>query len=181
MKVTKKLRLLVTKVCDRRCPGCCNKDYDLDNLPKITDFHGWDEIMITGGEPLLFPEQLRKFVKELDSVKDNETKLYLYTASMNLITNWEWIITWFDGVQLTIHDLSQEEIDYFNNTVLLHRRFTLPRTLRLSVFPELKYPILIRPKLWDVVRFQGWIEKCPLPAGETLGRPPILFEEGAWK
>ena len=40
----KKLRLLVTKNCDRSCPGCCNKDWNLDKLPNATHLN-YDEMV----------------------------------------------------------------------------------------------------------------------------------------
>ena len=45
-----KLRLLVTEKCDRNCGGCCNKSFDLKNLPifNIGDSHNFKSIMITG-------------------------------------------------------------------------------------------------------------------------------------
>ena len=33
-----KLRLLLFEECDRDCPGCCNRDWDLRSLPVCRDF-----------------------------------------------------------------------------------------------------------------------------------------------
>ena len=60
----KKLRLLFTQICNRRCEGCCNKDWELDKLEQVSHFN-YDEILLTGGEPLLFTEQLIGYVKAI--------------------------------------------------------------------------------------------------------------------
>lgn len=51
----KKLRLLLFKECHRGCEGCCNKDWDLKSLLKADNFLPYDEILLTGGEPMLDP------------------------------------------------------------------------------------------------------------------------------
>ncbi len=55
-----KLRLLVTTKCPNKCPMCCNNSWDFSKLPVVEHFN-YKEIMITGGEPLLFPEKTVKF------------------------------------------------------------------------------------------------------------------------
>lgn len=35
-----KLRLLLFEECDRDCPGCCNRDWDLRSFPVCRDFIG---------------------------------------------------------------------------------------------------------------------------------------------
>jgi organic radical activating enzyme len=174
--MTRKLRLLVTKVCDRNCAGCCNKDYDLNNLQIFHNFNGWDEIMITGGEPLLFPRELKRLLNHMDH--DQKTRLYLYTASMKIFDNIDMLNAYFDGIQLTIHDVSLKEIKKFNAQQKKLIKLKPEMKMRLSVFPELKYAITIEPKIWNVVRFQDWIVNCPLPEGETLGRLPVFLEHG---
>ena len=31
------IHLMVTSLCDRNCPYCCNKQYDLNDIPYVTD------------------------------------------------------------------------------------------------------------------------------------------------
>jgi len=47
----KKLRFLLWEDCNKQCSGCCNKQFDLDNLLKVssTEFQSYDEIELTGG------------------------------------------------------------------------------------------------------------------------------------
>ena len=51
-------RVIVTLVCDRSCPGCCNTN-GLDgiqevNLERLKDY---EEVVLTGGEPLLMGDK----------------------------------------------------------------------------------------------------------------------------
>ena len=65
----KKLRLLLTENCNRECKGCCNTDWDIKNLPEISADEiineNFDLIMITGGEPLLYPHKLYQLLFKL--------------------------------------------------------------------------------------------------------------------
>lgn len=51
MERNKKLRLLVTEKCHNKCPMCCNNKFDIEKIP-VVDRFDYDEISITGGEPL---------------------------------------------------------------------------------------------------------------------------------
>ena len=50
--MNKKLRLLVTAKCHNKCPMCCNNQFDFEKIPVVGRLD-YDEISITGGEPLL--------------------------------------------------------------------------------------------------------------------------------
>ena len=60
-----KLRLLLFEECGRNCPGCCNRDWDLQALPVCQDFTPYQIIMLTGGEPMLHPEIIHSAVTEI--------------------------------------------------------------------------------------------------------------------
>lgn len=94
--MNKKLRLLVTTSCPNKCPMCCNNSWDFSKLP-VVDRGNYDEIMITGGEPLLFVQG------------SNPSKIYLYMAdcSYNMINT----MTYLDGVVLTPHN--KLALEYF--------------------------------------------------------------------
>ncbi len=42
----KKLRLLLFEECTRSCPGCCNRDWDLQSLPVCRDYSPYQLIML---------------------------------------------------------------------------------------------------------------------------------------
>lgn len=93
-----KLRLLVTTKCPNKCPMCCNNSWDFSKLPVVEHFN-YKEIMITGGEPLLFPEKLSNLAESIRTVQKlaygNKGKLFLYTALADMLPNY---IRYFDGV-----------------------------------------------------------------------------------
>ena len=97
-----KLRLLVTTKCPNKCPMCCNNSWDFSKLPVVEHFN-YKEIMITGGEPLLFPEKLANLAESIKTVQKlaygNKGKLFLYTALADMLPNY---IRYFDGVVYTI-------------------------------------------------------------------------------
>lgn len=83
-----KLRLLVTTKCPNKCPMCCNNSWDFSKLPVVEHFN-YKEIMITGGEPLLFPEKLSNLAESIRTVQKlaygNKGKLFLYTALADML------------------------------------------------------------------------------------------------
>ena len=81
----KKLRLLVTDKCNRNCEMCCNKNYNLEALPRFNpiDIGEYDEIILTGGEPLLLKENLLKYIEILKNINCN-IPIYLYTTTIIL-------------------------------------------------------------------------------------------------
>ena len=74
----KKLRLLLFEECTRNCPGCCNRDWDLQSLPVCRDHSPYQLIMLTGGEPMLHPEIIQAAVADIRS--QTNAPIYLYTA-----------------------------------------------------------------------------------------------------
>lgn len=176
----KKLRLLVTKKCNRTCAGCCNKQYELDKLPviDIKTIAEYDEIMITGGEPMLFPNEL---INLIDRIKMSilieghlGTKIYLYTAMPSVLTDLG-VLDRVDGIQLTLHDISIDEAVIFSLAPPFIQEKIKDKSYRLCVFPELKHPIIIHPNVWNSVRFMNWIKDCPLPSDEVFYRIENLW------
>ena len=65
----KTARVIITSKCDRKCPGCCNSKLDYTSLAKviggITALKDYEEVVITGGEPMINPAQLYTVIKML--------------------------------------------------------------------------------------------------------------------
>lgn len=73
------IHLLVTSLCDRDCLYCCNKSYNLDDIPYVTqkELLNAHTLCITGGEPCLFsdPYAIANYYKnKYSNIKD----IYLY-------------------------------------------------------------------------------------------------------
>lgn len=184
----RKLRLLVTTDCPNNCPLCCNNSWDFDKLPVVKDFD-YDEVMITGGEPLLYTNrvvELAKAIKTLNPIlypREDAPKIYVYT-SIPSIYRLRSLMEVVDGVVLTPH--SKEDVDKFIklNTILLdYTVFAIKvkdgkLSLRLNLFKNIKdmLPEDIDLSMWKVKNME-WIKDCPVPKGEDFRRLPKLWHE----
>lgn len=79
------IHLLVTTMCNRDCKYCCNKQYDLNTVPYVTDkeLKKAHTICITGGEPFSYtmPNQIATYYKGKYS---NIKNVYVYTNAYEL-------------------------------------------------------------------------------------------------
>ncbi len=76
-------QVVLTDRCNLSCEFCCMKQEEVhDSFESMTAFNiaviGYDEIAITGGEPLLEPEKLVQFICLLKYF-NKDAKIYLYT------------------------------------------------------------------------------------------------------
>lgn len=83
---TKKvIHIMVTSLCERNCKYCCNKSYDLNDIPYVTDeeLREAEIICITGGEPFQFtsPCDIAAYYKEK---YPNIKSVYVYTNALEL-------------------------------------------------------------------------------------------------
>lgn len=65
--MNKKLRLLLTTRCPNKCPMCCNNSWDFSRLP-VVDRWNYEEIMITGGEPLIHTNKVAELIRSILSI-----------------------------------------------------------------------------------------------------------------
>lgn len=155
-----KLRLLLFEECNRSCPGCCNRDWDLQALPVCQDFTPYRIIMLTGGEPMLHPEIVRAAVAEIR--RQTKAPIYLYTAMTQGLDE---LMPLLDGVTLTLH----APCDYLPFWRFDQSARNLDgKSLRLNIFEEVG-PVASSER-WQVKDHMAWIPNCPLPQGEVLMR-----------
>ena len=182
--MNKKLRLLVTTKCPNKCPICCNNQFDFSKLPEVNRWN-YDEIMITGGEPMLYPENLfhlMKSIKIISKIESNNIpKIYLYTAYCHCdivnILNSTYRNFRADGIVLTPH--KPEDIDafiYTNEFLLKYKNEYKKVSLRLNLFLDMKalLPKDIDLSLWQVKDIE-WKKDCPVPEGEDFRRIANLW------
>jgi hypothetical protein len=178
--MSKKLRLLITKECPHNCEGCCNKDWNLKKLPVVKHYN-YDEVFITGGEPLnpystwSKTELLLDYLHYIDI--NPKRKLYIYTTN----TNSHKILWKCDGVTLTLHD--QESADEFLSEgyhsfkgtagLIKHNQKRIV-SLRLNIFKGIDIPEDVDLSIWNVKRDIVWIENCPLPEDEFFMRTKTI-------
>ena len=66
----KTARVIVTLACNRKCPGCCNETIGkVASIGDISVLSDYEEVVITGGEPMLNPDSLLRFIKALKKQK----------------------------------------------------------------------------------------------------------------
>jgi molybdenum cofactor biosynthesis enzyme MoaA len=166
-----KLRLLITKKCDRNCTGCCNNDWDLDNLP-LAKLYGknveYSEILITGGEPLLQPKLIKEFCDHLKTGRF-KTPVYIYTACTDVDILYD-VLKHCDGLTVTLHT-QEDGIEFFGSD---YHSFPKEKSLRLNVFEGITVPEEAGRTAWKIKDNICWIKNCPLPKNEVF-RKHILF------
>lgn len=106
----------VTNYCNRRCIGCCNTlGNSVKTIKSISDLLSYDEVHITGGEPLILGKTLVSFVSELKNLGYNG-KIGLYTASWGISGFEPKLITYLDKIFYTIHtDVSVKDVEMLHN------------------------------------------------------------------
>lgn len=180
MKKNRKLRLLVTEKCKNKCPMCCNNSWDFSKLP-VVDNWDYDEIMITGGEPLLNMPGLINILEMLGCMKGltgQQTKVYIYTAYPNSEALINAIIA-SDGIVFTPHNERAIQAFVELNNMMLREKYaykSLNKSLRLNLFKDMKemLPKDIDLSLWKV-KDMVWIKDCPIPEGEDFRRIAQLW------
>lgn len=159
----KKLRLLITKNCNKNCSGCCNNQWDLSKLPVCTSYAGYDEIMITGGEPMTEPLRVQRLIRAIR--KENTfAKIILYTTDLATVLFYclDWML---DGLTVTIHD--RYDARHFVESER-EANFDESLSLRLNIFKGISiFPLKHK---WKIKEDIEWIENCPLPENEVFMR-----------
>jgi len=164
----KKLRLLITKKCNRHCEGCCNKDWDLEKLPICKSFKGYDEIILTGGEPMLFPNLIIDMIEKI-RIENSLAKIYMYTAFIFTVRSLE-ILNLLDGITVTLHTQSDVKKFKWFSQHLFYSTKNLYKSLRLNIFDGIKMPKNLNLRYWQVKKNIKWIKNCPLPKDEIFMR-----------
>ena len=90
MEITKEtsLHLLVTAKCNNNCPLCCNREYNLLDIPvvQVDELSKAGTLCITGGEPLMFVDQVEHLVENYKYMVGSSSpkKIYIYTTGRSL-------------------------------------------------------------------------------------------------
>lgn len=164
-----KLRLLLWPDCNRSCSGCCNKSWDLSALPICTDYTGYDEILLTGGEPMLYPDRLITAAQQIRQT--SAAPLYVYTAKTDDIPAFRRVLKEVQGMCVTLHGPA----DLAPFTALYESLRMAPvfghKSLRLNIFKSVGWRWEDRPFYgWHLKPDMEWITNCPLPADEVFMR-----------
>jgi organic radical activating enzyme len=173
---TMKLRLLITEKCNRNCKWCNNQHWELRSLPVETKFNQYSEVMLTGGEPMLYPKYVIQTSKAIR--KQSNAKIYLYTAKIDSPLNILAVLHFIDGLSVTPH--SEKDVSDFvvlNNFII---DSGLKKSLKLNNFTDYGFDLsAIDLSMWRV-KDKAWLKEKHLPKNETFKRVQQLLPPDEW-
>ena len=179
----KTLRLLLWEECNRNCSQCQNKNWDLSKLPVCRDYSGYDQILLTGGEPMLHPNIVLEVVKRIRE-HNTEAKIFMYTA--NVVEDYREqhefvsLLQTIDGATVTCHT-PEEVIELSWMVKLFQERLYKGKSLKANLFPKAVICEEEPQKLLDAiktiednpnwnVKYKSWVTKKHLPKDEEFMR-----------
>lgn len=137
--------IMVTSLCDRDCKYCCNKQYDLNSIPYITDeeLKQMKHVYLTGGEPFKYSNPCEIADKLLTEYLNIES-IVVYTNAKEL---YEYLddhrrIYFIDGVNISIK--TEEDKNLFEFFLVNDPQIRSLKHNRVYLFPgyeKLKYDI----------------------------------------
>jgi len=168
-------RVITTLKCTRACPYCVNKQPGILEQGKILldlkQLEPYREVLLTGGEPVLYPQQLEKLIRSIREMYPQK-EIYLY-ASIWSHRSCVYLLNIVDGIHFTIHnekDIAKniEDFQNFQDDIGMNSLLALKRSFRLYILPGIDRPITIRPYLFSRIECKPYKNPCPIPENEDL-------------
>lgn len=176
----KTARVIVTYKCNRKCENCCNEH--IGNVPEVQfeDLMKYEEIVITGGEPMLIAPRVVEMVHRLRT-NGFTGRIWLYTATFN-VNHWahKMLIKEVDGITYTVHSpTSRKDIScaaklnlYIRDNLDNQHNSRSDRLLYDSRSWACMDEIMADTKdgnHWSKIKSLKWKEdECPIPENEEL-------------
>ena len=156
-----KARVVVTEDCNH-----CNHRIITD----IKELKNYSEVMITGGEPMLIPEKVLEFTRQLNKMGFGYGRdLYLYTARYHHYL--EYILRNISGLHFTLHNEAKDddvyELKLMSRLIKNHPLISSRLAIDSRLYDRYDFSNIDLTG-WHVVRKLKWQVECPLPAGEEL-------------
>ncbi len=169
MKTT--ARVLLTLDCHRDCPYCVNKSSNIMSQARVIksfeELTPYEEILISGGEPLLYPELIEALLKVV-----THQKVYLYTTLFRYKLAKD-IYPRLAGIDFTVHEDDTTSVNAMQGwqTLASHHE---PKNNRLMLAPDIKRGLNIVPACWSTIIVKTWRygDECIVPPHEDL----LLYE-----
>lgn len=102
--------IIVTDKCGHNCPMCCNRNYDIHEVPHITkkELEDVETICLTGGEPFM-SKDIDMFI---DKLRPYAKKLYVYASGAELYNYWKknYKVPNIDGLSLSPKTMSDYQL-----------------------------------------------------------------------
>lgn len=170
----KTARVIVAYKCNRKCENCCNEH--IQDVPEIQfeDLLKYEEIVITGGEPMLIAPRVVEMVHRLRD-KGFRGKIWLYTATFDK-KHWahNMLIRDVDGITYTFHaDYTNRDISMLKDLTEFLNSGGFPGSYRLMVDSRVMRDISLQDikgiRKWTEVKSLIWrADECPVPEHEDL-------------
>lgn len=160
------IHLMVTEKCLRNCEHCCNNQYDLNEIPYITqeEYENAHTILLTGGEPVEFtdPSDIAMRIKRK---YPNIKNVYVYANAYELDCYFFMggSTDWIDGFSISIKD--KQDLYQFNKFLARNKKLQNLKSNRVYYFDDLK-PVKL--KFFDYWH-RDWQEKF-VPAEDSIFR-----------
>lgn len=160
------LRLLLWEDCPRSCTKCPNKT--ISEIPPLTeDLANYDEIILTGGEPLMHIAKLIQIICLFR--KETTAPIYIYTAGLIDVRDALYMLRMVDGITLSVYN--KDDANWaIMFTGAIHAQGLQYKSLRLNVFDG-----VISPDEWWVEgtwehKHKQYLDDCPIPEHEDFRR-----------
>lgn len=117
--MSKALHLMVTSLCGRNCKFCCNKQYDLNDIPYVTDkeLDEVERVYLTGGEPFMFtiPNEIaRKLKIDHPNIKRVVVYTNAFELESELLVRGIHTLSKIDGLSISIkNDIDRMSFKYY--------------------------------------------------------------------
>ena len=173
-----KARVLLTKECFRSCSYCCNNYPEtmksLVAVDRVTDLLKYDEICLTGGEPL---QDYRRTLQVASILKGYGKKVFLYTTMWS--SKFDPILALLDGIHYTVHNPchwadSKMLFDFQESLKLCSVSTKFAKgSYRLYIDPDVKRNLTINPSLFTRIESKPWMKdgECPVPEDALIYFP----------
>lgn len=164
-----KLRLLLTLECTRNCSYCANRYIEAPKLISLKEARTYPEVSLTGGEPMLYPQETLQVAKYLKQADVPYVFLYSALALQDFVYYVE-LFQYIDGMHFTLHaGTTYTDMTRFDDLQEFLKLYP-KKSFRLNIHPELQFRVDLNPKIWKRVELKPWLSptECKLPAGEEL-------------
>lgn len=178
----KTARVLVTVKCNRKCPGCANEKFLVSDqanfMRNITELSEYEDLIITGGEPMLRPEAVINFIDSARKQLKSGEKVYMYSSTID-VNNFDHLLVlgMLDGITFTVHyEATFKDIlmlKALSKQISAVKRVMgdswTARLLLDSRLPQKYEMINWGLEHWDMVKWLEWKDdgECSLPEHET--------------
>ena len=182
--------LYITSKCYHDCPYCCNNNYDIENIPVVTEkeIQDSDMVCLTGGDPLITTDKIGLTLAKTILKKYNPDTVCIYTSGFGLnvdvlqkINNWNYNAP--KKILLNISPKSFKELLHVHKALTegvgalrtkneqKHRYYHMVENVGFPIIEE-----LYNDSRWDLELIDRPWKKEFTPAPDSIFRRlPILF------